>query len=121
MNRIMIKGIRQFAIIASSEKSIAFYNRLGFAESGRIDRGYDKVILMSGYEMELVIFIDPNHPARANDPENLGLRNLALQVDDLENVIKEFECGPVTEDWFGRKYCFTNDPDGLPIEFYEQK
>lgn len=119
MSGNMIKGVKQFSIIASSEESVKFYNRLGFIEIGRIDRNYDKVVIMSGFDMELVLFIDPNHPGRADDPENLGLRNLALQVDDLGNVVKEFDCSPVTEDWFGRKYCSTNDPDGLPVIFYE--
>lgn len=121
MNRIMIKGIRQFAIIASSEESVVFYKRLGFKETNRIDRSYDIVVNLAGFDMELILFIDPNHPARAKEPENIGIRNMAFQVDDLESVINEFDCGPVLEDWFGRKYCFTNDPDGLPIEFYEQK
>ena len=59
------------------------------------------------------------HPKRDENPENLGVRFFSLRVDNIESVNNEFDCGPVMEDWFGKKYCFTTDPDGLPIEFHE--
>lgn len=65
------------------------------------------------------MFIDPSHPKREADPEPVGLRHLALRVDDIEKVTEEFECGPVMKDWVGQRYCFTTDPDGLKIEFHE--
>ena len=115
----MITGIHHFSIIVSSESSIAFYERLGFKESNRITRDYDTVVLLEGFGLELVIFIDPNHPKRHSDSECIGIRNLSLKVDDIQRISKEFECGPVMEDWFGKKYCVMTDPDGLPIEFHE--
>lgn len=107
------------ALICSSEKSIEFYKSLGFEEFFRKERSYDTVVLMQGQGMRLEIFIDPNHPQRANEPETLGMRHLALKVDDLDKARKEYECGEVMTDWVGERYCMTQDPDGLPIELHE--
>ena len=115
----MIQGMHHFAIIASSEASVAFYERLGFKTFLRRERKYDTVVLLYGHGMQIEMFIDPNHPERATSPENIGLRHLALRVDSVEAMTKEFECGPVMNDWVGVKFCFTADPDGLPIEFHE--
>lgn len=38
-----------------------------------------------------MLFVDPKHPARAMMPENLGLRNLAFKVDQLESSMKELK------------------------------
>lgn len=115
----MIKGIHHISIIVSSDESVAFYRSLGFDITKKIDRDYDSVVLMEGYGIKLELFIDPKHPQRAENPENLGLRHLSLQVDNLDSVLDRFECGKVMKDWFGYRYCITNDPDGLPIVFYE--
>lgn len=116
---MMVKGMHHFALIASSEASVAFYERLGFRVFLRKERRYDTVVLMRGHGIQIEMFIDPSHPERATAPENLGLRHLALCVDDVEAMTKEFECGPVMKDWVGAKFCFTADPDGLPVEFHE--
>ena len=115
----MITGFHHFAIIASSEESIVFYRKLGFLEISRINRSYDTVVVLEGYGLEIEVFIDPRHPARPCNPECLGIRHLALHVDDVEKIAQEFDCGPIQKDWFDEKYCFTQDPDGLTIEFHE--
>lgn len=115
----MIIGLHHFAIIVSSEKSIEFYNRLGFRTSFRTDRLYDSVVIMDGYGIQIEMFIDPNHPERATNPENLGLRSFAMKVDSVEAITKEFDCGEIMTDWAGQKYVYTYDPDGLPIQFHE--
>ena len=115
----MITGVHHFAIIASSEASVAFYEKLGFREMFRKERKYDTVVLMYGHGIQIEMFIDPNHPERAMNPENLGLRHLALRVENLEEMAKDFECGPIMNDWIGVRFCFTADPDGLPIELHE--
>ena len=115
----MITGIHHFSIIASSEKSIEFYHSLGFQETFRKDRGYDKIVLLEGYGLGLEIFIDPTHPKRATKPENLGLRLLSLKVDNCADIRELYDCGPIMNDWFGVRYCLTADPDGIPIQFHE--
>ena len=117
----MITGVHHFSLIASSEKSVEFYGKLGFREYRRIDRKYDTVVLMSGHGIGLEIYIDPNHPERATEPENIGLRNLSLRVDRIEDTVEELglEAGPVMTDWMGVKFCFVMDPDGLPVQLHE--
>ena len=117
----MITGIHHFSIIASSENSIDFYERLGFHEYFRRERDYDVVVLMNGHGFGLEVFIDPSHPPRAINPENIGFRNLALRVDKLETTIRELnlEAGPIMEDWVDERYCYIKDPDGLPIQLHE--
>lgn len=117
----MISGIHHFAVISSSESSVQFYERLGFREIFRKERQYDTIVLMEGLGMRLEMFIDPNHPERAVNPENMGLRHLALKVDSIEETAESLELilGPVMKDWMGVRYAFIADPDGLPIELHE--
>ena len=117
----MIQGIHHFAIIASSEESVRFYKRLGFRETYRREREYDTVVLLDGYGMQIELFVDPNHPERATNPENMGLRHLALKVKKIEETVAGLglEIGPIKNDWGGIRFAFTADPDGLPIELHE--
>ena len=117
----MITGIHHFAIIASSEASVSFYKKLGFQETHRKERKYDTVVLLNGYGIQIEMFVDPNHPKRATNPENMGLRHLALRVDKIEETVEELglEIGPIMNDWVGVRFAFTADPDGLPIELHE--
>ena len=120
----MFERIHHVSILASSEKSIEFYEKLGFEVSFRKNRKNDSIILLDGYGMQIEMFIDPSHPKRANNPENLGLRHFALKTESIERTISELdkkgiECGQVGLDWTGVKYCYTEDPDGLPIELHE--
>lgn len=115
----MIKGVHHISIIVSSELSVAFYERLGFASILRKDRGYDKVVIMKGYGIQLELFVDSRHPKRAINPESMGIRYISLQVDSLDSILNEFECGEVKIDWCGNRYSYIYDPDGLPIQFHE--
>ena len=117
----MIQGIHHFAIIAGSEESVRFYTKLGFRETYRRVRDYDTVVLLDGYGMQIEMFVDPNHPKRATNPENMGLRHLALKVENIESAAEKFglEIGPIMNDWCGVRFAFAADPDGLPIELHE--
>lgn len=109
------------ALIVSKEENLAFYKKLGFEEKNRIERGYDTVVFMECDGLLLEVFIDPNHPARVTNPEARGLRHFCLVVEDLEEVMRDRECEEIRTDWFGRRYTFTKDPDGQPIELKEKK
>jgi len=126
----MIKGLQHISMIVSSEKSVAFYEMLGFREKFRKERGYDTVVALEGFDIKLLLFVDPKHPARATDPENIGFRNLVLHVDNLEITIEEIkkvaeesnlhvEFGPILKDWHDSRLVFLKDPDGLPIGLHE--
>lgn len=108
------------ALIVSSEKCLRFYEKLGFEEKNRIERDYDTVVFMENNSIVLEIFIDSNHPARVSGPEAFGLRHLCLMVENLEEMMSAVECEEIRTDWFGRRFTFTKDPDGQPIELKEK-
>ena len=115
----MITGVHHIAIISSTEKSIEFYKSLGFKEIFRKNREYDTIVLLEGYGIQLEMFVDPNYPERSVNPERIGLRHLALKVDSCEEMSRKFNCGPIRKDWMGVNFCYTEDPDGLSVEFHE--
>jgi glyoxylase I family protein len=75
------------------------------------------------YQIELFSFPEP--PARPSRPEAAGLRHLAFEVDDIDEAIAHINAHgviaePIRVDEFtGKRFTFFQDPDGLPIEFYE--
>lgn len=109
------------ALIASSEESLRFYEKLGFTESKRIERSYDTVVFMQCEQIVLEIFIDPKHSKRGSDPEANGLRHIAFLIENLEEVMKLVKCEEIRTDWFGDRFTFAKDPDGQPIELKERK
>ena len=109
------------ALIVSTEECLSFYKKLGFEEKNRIERGYDTVVFMECDGLLLEVFIDSNHPARVTNPEAKGLRHFCLVVEDLDEVVKSVQCKEIRTDWFGRRFTFTKDPDGQPIELKEKK
>lgn len=107
------------ALIVSKEENLSFYEKLGFKETRRIERGYDTVVFMENRPIVLEIFIDSNHPQRVLTPEVLGLRHVCFVVESLEAVMSVVECEEIRTDWFGRRFTFAKDPDGQPIELKE--
>ena len=126
--------IHHVAIIVSDyEKSKDFYvNKLGFVvvrENFRKERNDWKLDLRVGEgadAIELEIFAEPNPPKRVNRPEACGLRHLAFSVDDIDAAVAHLEshnvkCETIRVDPYTQKrFTFFNDPDGLPLELYEQ-
>ena len=108
------------ALIVSSEECLGFYEMLGFQETNRIERLFDTVVFMKNGDIVLEIFVDPNHPDRINTPEAKGLRHIALTVDCFDEITKTVACEEIKTDWFGRRFTFTMDPDGQPIELKEK-
>ena len=87
-------------------------------------KSYKLDLALNGHYI-LELFTFPNSPERPSRPEATGLRHLAFEVDDLEEVInmledKGVEAEPIRIDEFtGKRFTFIADPDQLPIEFYE--
>lgn len=75
------------------------------------------------YLIELFSF--PHPPKRPTRPEATGLRHIAFEVENIEDVVAELvkldiKVETVRIDEFtGKKFCFFTDPDDLPIEIYE--
>lgn len=122
--------IHHTAIICSDyEMSKDFYvNILGLEvirEVYREERDSYKLDLKIG-NSEIELFSFKNPPKRLSYPEGCGLRHLALEVDNIEEVVKELESKgvkvePIRIDEFTvRKFTFFEDPDKLPLELYER-
>lgn len=111
-------NLDHIALIVSSINSLLFYEKLGFRETKRFKREYDMVVFMECNNISLEIFVDPNHPERFSSPETKGLRHIAFSVESLDNL--DIEQEKVRTDWFGRKFIFTKDYDGQPIELIEK-
>lgn len=126
----MMLAVHHVAIIASDyARSKRFYTEtLGLAvirEAYREARDSWKCDLDAGNaQIELFSFPDP--PARVSRPEACGLRHLAFAVADLDAEVARLvgqgvELEPIRVDEFtGRRFTFFADPDGLPLELYEQ-
>ena len=126
----MLKSLHHIAIICSDyEVSKAFYTEvLGLsilAETFREARNSYKLDLALNGTYLIELFSFPNPPARPSRPEACGLRHLAFAVNDLEAMIAHLnEKGVTTEairtdDLTGKRFTFFADPDGLPLELYE--
>lgn len=127
----MFNKIHHIAIIcANYEASKKFYiNILGLEvvnETYRAERKSYKLDLALNGQYCVELFSFPNPPKRPSRPEATGLRHLAFEVDSLENIIAHLHQFNLTvepiriDEITNKRFTFTQDPDGLPIEFYEK-
>jgi len=122
--------IHHIAIICSDyQVSKKFYTEiLGLQilrEVYRAERDSYKLDLGIGEHYVIELFSFPNPPPRPSRPESCGLRHLAFSVENVEEkrdelMKKGLVCEEIRVDEFtDRKFFFTQDPDALPLEFYE--
>ncbi|MBU3713978.1 MAG: VOC family protein [Ferruginibacter sp.] len=127
----MLKGIHHIAVICSNyEASKRFYTDiLGLKvvrETYREARKSYKLDLSLNGKYVIELFSFPSPPSRPSQPEAVGLRHLAFEVDNLEHMIQYLEqknvsVEPVrTDELTQKRFTFIADPDDLPIEFYEK-
>ena len=126
----MLKRIHHAAIIASDyEVSKRFYTGcLGLrvvAETYRAERQSHKLDLALPDGSQIELFTFPAAPLRLDSPEALGLRHLAFAVEDVAECKAALEgmgipVEPIRVDELtGREFTFFKDPDGLPLELYQ--
>jgi glyoxylase I family protein len=126
-----LNRIHHLAVICSDYAvSKDFYvNKLGMTVVQEIYRqerqSYKLDLAVNGvYQIELFSFPDPPH--RLSHPEARGLRHLAFAVTDLEEAIRDLNQQGVatepirTDEFTGKRFTFFQDPDGLPLELYEE-
>ena len=54
----------------------------------RCSYSFDTVVLLTGFGFQLGVFIDSRHPQHPiDDQKPLGLRHMALHVDDIEDTV----------------------------------
>lgn len=123
--------IHHIAMICSNyEVSKKFYTEvLGLQiirEVYRAERDSWKLDLGIGDQYVIELFSFPDPPKRASRPESCGLRHLAFSVKNVEQKRQELmnfglNCETIrTDEFTHKKFFFTQDPDQLPLEFYEE-
>lgn len=126
----MIQSIHHIAVICTNfEKSKAFYTQvLGLSilqEHYREARNSYKLDLALGNQYVIELFSFPDPPPRPSRPEAAGLRHLAFAVADIEKAVAHLQLNNIVaepiriDEYTGRRFTFFADPDGLPLEFYE--
>ncbi|WP_133470432.1 VOC family protein [Paraglaciecola marina] len=126
----MLKSIHHAAIICSNyETSKHFYTSILelkiIAEHYRETRNSYKLDLQLPDGGQIELFSFNNAPARPSYPEAQGLRHLAFVVDSVEAVVeyllsKSIKVEPIrVDEYTQKKFTFFSDPDGLPLELYE--
>ena len=128
---LALSRLHHVAVIASDyARSKHFYTEiLGLrilAETHRVERRSHKLDLALPDGTQIELFSFPSPPPRLSYPEACGLRHLALAVTDIDAAVQELArhgvaVEPVRVDELtGARFTFFPDPDGLPIELYEQ-
>jgi glyoxylase I family protein len=127
-----IKAIHHIAILTDDyERSKQFYTEvLGFAiirETYRKERNSYKLDLSIAGKYQVELFSFPDFRERGSYPEAKGLRHLAFAVEDVEAAAAELkakgvETEPIRVDELTQKrFVFFNDPNGQPLELYEER
>jgi glyoxylase I family protein len=127
---LSLQSIHHIAIICSNyQRSLHFYTHvLGLTlvqEVYRAERDSYKadLALQGKYVIELFSFPEP--PARLSRPEATGLRHLAFAVTDIDAAVAQLQELQITvepiriDEHTGKRFTFFADPDGLPLELYE--
>jgi len=120
----MIKGIDNIGICTTdTARSVVFYQRLGFSEAYRNDRG----VLMTAGSAHLFIFA-----TRQNDPPPVvrqlglfdnppGIDHISLAVADVDGLYSALRAagvqfgGPPEDQSWGARMVGLKDPDGNNI------
>ena len=126
-----IKGIHHIAILTGDyETSKHFYTEiLGFEiikETYREERKSFKLDLSINGLYQIELFSFPEYKERASFPEAKGLRHLAFAVENIEKSVNELIYKDVDvqgiriDEITGKRFCFFYDPNGQPLELYEE-
>jgi lactoylglutathione lyase len=111
--------------IGDIDRSVAFYKRIGFEESGRMPIGDEAInVFMHLPGEDPVLELTYNHGVTGYE-HGTGYNHIALAVDDLDATLESlaadgiepekppYRPGGRTE---GHRICFLRDPDGYRIE-----
>ena len=126
-----IRSIHHIAILTDDyERSKRFYTEiLGFTvirETYRAARQSYKLDLAIAGKYQVELFSFPDYRERGSYPEAKGLRHLAFAVDNVDEAAAELRAkGVATEpvridELTQKKFIFFNDPNGQPLELYEE-
>jgi lactoylglutathione lyase len=113
--------------ITDPDRSVAFYQALGFEEVGRIPIRDEAINIFMGLpddgaRLELTYNFGVDHYELGT-----GYNHIAITVDDIDSTLErlkaqgiEPEKPPYTVRDGGSRLCFVRDPDGYRIELIER-
>lgn len=130
-DRLPLSRVHHVALItADYARARRFYLEVMDAEilheTWRAERHSHKLDLRLPGGIQIELFSFPSPPPRPSYPEACGLRHLALATPDLDACVALLERRgespePIRVDEItGARFTFLADPDGTPIEFYEE-
>jgi lactoylglutathione lyase len=115
--------------IGDIDRSVSFYEKLGFHEAGRMPIGDEAInVFMHLPGENPVLELTYNHGVDDYDL-GTGYNHIALAVEDLEGTLEglgedgiepekpPYRPGGRTE---GPRICFVRDPDGYRVELIER-
>lgn len=118
-------------------RSVNFYTSLGYEQVRHYsaDDGSMSIVHLKLGDSFLEIFAyqrNKNSPQvqfkRANNLEEIGVKHIALQTDDIEGALADMRAKGYADDETevtvgktGVSYFFIQDPDGVWVEFVEDK
>jgi lactoylglutathione lyase len=114
--------------ILDVDRSVSFYEKLGFEEMGRLPIRDEAINVFMGFpgdgaRLELTWNKDQREPYDVGT----GYGHIALTVDDLDSTLQQLatvgiepERAPYTVSDGGSRLCFVQDPDGYRIELIER-
>ncbi len=115
--------------IGDIERSVAFYERLGFAEARRMDIGDEAVnVFMALPDEDPVLELTYNHGVDSYDL-GTGYNHIALLVEDLDGTLDGLAAAGIAPEkppyrpggrTTGSRIAFVRDPDGYRIELVER-
>lgn len=113
--------------VLDAERSVSFYERLGFEELRRMPIGDEAINIFMGLpgdgpRLELTWNFDQEEPYEIGT----GYGHIAITVEDMDGTLErlaragiEPERPPYTVREGGSRLCFVRDPDGYRIELIE--
>jgi lactoylglutathione lyase len=114
--------------IAEIDRSVEFYEKLGFEEVGRIPIRDEAINVFMGLpndgpRLELTWNKDRDEPYDIGT----GYGHIAVSIDDLDGTLEQLkavgiepEKPPYSIREGGNRLCFVRDPDGYRIELIER-
>lgn len=119
--------------VRNLDKSLSFYQALGYQQVHRYDEedGSMSIVHLKLGDSFLEIFaysknedVEPVNLEYANNLEDIGVKHIALQTDDIEAALDDMRAkgfaNQETKITVGRtkvSYFFIKDPDGVWVEF----
>ena len=125
VGQVLVTSIDHYSmVVGNTARSLDFYTSiLGLSvDDARPDLGYPGAWLNVGSQQIHLLEV-PNADPVTGRPEHGGRdRHLALQVSDLEKVVKRLEEAGISysKSKSGRAALFCRDPDGNAIELLEK-